>query len=425
MFIAFLPMITFVLLYVGSGLYFSWNGVEQAFYQVPATVAIIPALILAWIVYPGTNTERMKAYIAGVAHHDIITMCMLFFLAGAFGKVTAAIGSVDAVVSLALSCIPSQFLIIGIFIACALISTAIGTSMGTIVTCAPLAAALAQQGAFTPTLAMATVIGGAMFGDSLSMISDTTIASVLSQHADMKKKFKVNAIVAIIAAVITILILSRQPSVSLPVQSFSGSYSLIIPYVVLLILAMIQTNPFIVLMLSLLCAWFIGWVTSGYSLVMCGKDISNGFLSMHDIALLSLCIGGLSGLSKQMIDTLHAYVYRGLRYTKNHVIGQLVIGAIVAVCDLLIANNTIAILLTGSIAKEIAHEYKIPSHYTAAWLDIFSCVIQGIIPYGAQILLASSIGGISPLSIVPHVYYCYVLGAVAITYIVKEKRFIF
>ncbi len=420
--LSFTPIFVFVGTYVGSGIYFTWLGIEKAFYQVSPTVSILPALMLAWILYKGSHNDRMKAFIDGVRHSDIITMCILFFLAGAFGTVTSAIGSVDAVVGLAVSCIPSQFLIIGIFIACAAISTAIGTSMGTIATCAPIAAALAHSGAFSMTLAMATVVGGSMFGDSLSMISDTTIAAVLSQGADMRKKFKINAIVAITAAVITIGILLFISHDGVMLEPQAASMFLMIPYIFLIALAFAGLNPFVVLVLALMCAWLIGYVHHGYSLIAFGKDIDAGCVSMHEIALLSLLVGGLSGLSAAALAALGRLLERCVGSAKSSKTGQYLIGALVSVCDMCMANNTVAIVFSGQIAKDIASRHKIPTHYTAAWLDIFSCVVQGLIPYGAQVLLASSIGEISPLSVVPEIYYCYVLFGVTVFYIGTQKR---
>jgi Na+/H+ antiporter NhaC len=420
--VSFLPIFTFVGAYVGSGLYFTWAGVEKAFYQVSPTVAILPALLFAWMLHKGSTNDRVKAFIDGVRHPDIVTMCILFFLAGAFGTITSSIGSVGAVVNLAVSLIPSQFLIIGIFIACALISTAIGTSMGTIATCAPIAAGLAHQGAFSMTLAMATVVGGSMFGDSLSMISDTTIAAVLSQGADMKKKFKINAVVAIGAALVTIGILFFLSNDIIVLEQTSTSLFLILPYAILIGLAFSGLHPFVVLFVSLIAACIVGYVDHGYSLITFGKDIDKGFVSMHDIALLSLLIGGLSGLSSSAITAISALLEKCSGSVQDKKIGQYLIGALVSVCDLLMANNTVAIVFSGQIAKDIARRHKIPSHYTAAWLDVFSCVVQGLIPYGAQVLLASSVGGISPLSIVPEIYYCYVLFGVTVVYIAMQKK---
>lgn len=421
-FFSFLPIISFIGTYVGSGIYFSYLGVDKAFYQVSPIAAIMPALFCAWIFFKGNTSDRMKAFIDGVRHPDIITMCVLFFLAGSFGSVTSSIGSVDALVNMAISTIPSQFLIIGIFIACALISTAIGTSMGTIATCAPLAAGLAHSGVFSMTLAMATVVGGSMFGDSLSMISDTTIAAVLSQGADMKKKFKINAIVALIAAFITIGILLMLSHDGVIVEHHSASLLLVFPYIFLIVLAFLGINPFVVLFLALVVAWVVGYIDHSYSLLEFGKDIDAGCKGMHEIALLSLLIGGLSSLSSSAINFISLFIERCIGSLKSKRAGQYTIGFLVGLCDLFMANNTIAIIFSGKIAKDIAQRQAIPSHYTAAWLDIFSCVTQGLIPYGAQVLLASSIGGVSPLSIISEIYYCYALFVVAVIYIGTQKK---
>jgi Na+/H+ antiporter NhaC len=206
-FIGFLPILLFVLLYVGSGIYFTFLGVDKAFYQLSPVAAIIPAIALGWTLHRGLIEERMKAFLDGVRHRDIITMCVIFLLAGAFSTVTNSIGSVDAAVHMTLSLVPQQFLLIGLFLAAAFIGTAIGTSVGTIATLAPIVAGLSAQGACPATLGVATIVGGAMFGDNLSIISDTTIAAVMSQEANMKAKLRLNAKVAFLACLLTIPIL--------------------------------------------------------------------------------------------------------------------------------------------------------------------------------------------------------------------------
>jgi Na+/H+ antiporter NhaC len=351
-------------------------------------------------------------------------MCLIFLLAGAFSYVTSAIGSVDATVNLALSLISPQFLLIGIFITAAFISVAIGTSMGTIATIAPIAAALANQGVFSPVIGIATVVGGAMFGDNLSLISDTTIAAVLSQEANMRAKLRVNAFVAVPAALITIGILFFVHDTTSAVAIKSYSLFLVLPYLVLIGLALLGINVFVVLLSSIAFAGAIGYLHHGYSLFALSGDMVKGFASMHEIMVLSLLVGGLSGLAGTASKELTARLAHWISKTKGQQrTAQLVIAAIVSLFDLLLANNTVAIVFSGDIARDIAKRYKIPPHYSAAWLDIFSCVFQGIIPYGAQVLLASTIAGVSPLMIVPHVYYCYILAAVAVIFIVSKKKF--
>lgn len=419
-FLNFLPILLFVSLFVGSGIYFTMLGVSDAFYHLSPLAAILPAIALGWILHNGDNQKKMHDFLDGVRHRDIITMCIIFLLAGAFSEVTTAIGSVDATVNLALSFIPSQFLLIGIFIISAFISTAIGTSMGTIATIAPIAASLSLQASLPPALTIATVIGGAMFGDNLSVISDTTIAAVMSQEADMKKRFKLNAKIAGIASAITIAILFV--TLGSPAEIVAKDYSLLLvmPYIFVMLIAIMGVNVLVSLSLGLVFAGIIGFISNhDHGVLFLSQNITKGFHSMNDIMLLSLMVGGLSGLagskfSKETVDKLSSLI---TKLNGGRKISQLLIGGVVSIFDILLANNVIAIIFCGEIARDISKKYNIPPHYSASWLDIFSCVFQGIIPYGAQILLASAIVKVSPLEVVPHVYYCYILGVTAILYI--------
>lgn len=424
-FINFVPILLFVLLFVGSGVYFTVIGVADAFYQLSPLAAILPAIMLGWALHKGTTQEKMHAFLDGVRHRDIITMCTIFLLAGAFSEITQAIGSVDATVNLALSWIPSQFLLIGIFVIAAFISTAIGTSMGTIATIAPIAAGLSIQAELSPALTIATVISGAMFGDNLSVISDTTIAAVMSQEADMKKRFKLNAKIAGVASIITIIALFAKIGSSPDIVANDYSMILVAPYLVVMMLAVTGVNVLIALVVGIIFAAVVGFATNhAHGILFMSSKLTEGFHSMNDIMLLSLMVGGLSGLagskfSKDTVDKLSRLIDKmngGKKFS------QLVIGVVVSIFDILLANNVIAIIFCGEIAKDIAKKYNIPPHYSAAWLDIFSCVFQGIIPYGAQILLASTIAKVSPLEVVPHVYYCYALAIVAVLYITLKKE---
>jgi Na+/H+ antiporter NhaC len=402
--LSFLPVFVFIGLYVGVGL-------------ISPVVAVLPALIVGFLLQTGSTKERIALFLNGICQKDIITMCMVFLLAGAFSEITKSIGSVDATVSMTLSFMPSHFLLIGIFIASALIATAIGTSMGTIATMAPLAVHLASQGTFSAALGVATVVSGAMFGDNISIISDTTIAAVASQGADFRKKLQLNGTIAFFASLITILILYMVHKQETIIGPTAFSPILITPYILLIMLAVCGFDVFVVLTVSILFAGIVGMACGNYSLAQYNRDIVRGFESMYDIMLLSLLVGGLAGFMHHGI----AAVIQTIRTTGRHTMGsrgaQYTIAALASVFDILLANNTIAIIFSGEIAKDIAHTYKVPKHYSAAWLDIFSCVFQGIIPYGAQILLASSIAAISPLAIVGKVYYCYVLAIVAVIYI--------
>lgn len=426
-FINFVPILLFVVLFVGSGVYFTLTGAPNAFYQLSPITAILPPIMLGWFLHKGTTQQKMHAFLDGVRHRDIITMCTIFLLAGAFSEITQSIGSVDATVNLALSWIPSQFLLIGIFMIAAFISTAIGTSMGTIATIAPIAAGLAAQANLSPALTIATVISGAMFGDNLSVISDTTIAAVMSQEADMKKRFKLNAKIACIASIITISILFSKLGTYPEIVANDYSMILVAPYILVMLLAVTGVNVLVALVIGIVFAGIVGFTSNhDHGVLFLSQKITEGFHSMNDIMILSLMVGGLSGLagskfSKETVDKLSRLIDK---FKGGKKISQLIIGALASVFDILLANNVIAIIFCGEIARDIAKKYKIPPHYSAAWLDIFSCVFQGIIPYGAQVLLASTIAKVSPLEVVPHVYYCYVLAIVAILYIsfVKVER---
>jgi Na+/H+ antiporter NhaC len=321
-----------------------------------------------------------------------------------------------------LSFIPAKYLLIGIFLTAAFISTAIGTSMGTIATIAPIAVTLSNQGAFPASVAMATVIGGAMFGDNLSVISDTTIASVSSQEANLKEKIKLNASIALVASIITIAVLWQGYDINIEVKDKPFQFILVTPYLLLIAMAVFGVNVFKVLIIAIIYASAIGAYNSGYTLVNTAKDITDGFNSMYEILLLSLMVGGLSGLSGNSSKNLAKKLGEWISKKGSKKTAQFVMAKIVSIFDILLANNTVAIIFSGEIVRDIADKYKIPRHYSATWIDNFSCVFQGIIPYGAQVLLASSFAGISPLEISPHVYYCYILAMVSITLIFIKKH---
>lgn len=421
LFIAFLPMILFISLYLGSGVFYSVLGVEKAFYHVPALLTLFPAIALGWYLHKGSSSQKTHDFVEGARHPDIITMCVIFLLAGIFTSITKAIGSVESTVHFTLSLIPSSYIIVGIFIVSALISTSIGTSVGTIVTVGPIAYGFVQNGAAQAEIIMATVIGGAMFGDNLSLVSDTTIASVMSQEADPLKKFKINLKIALIAGFVTSSVLLFAHTKEIDLVASPYSFLLITPYILLLTLTCCKINIFVALMVSIFWSFGLGLCYSSIPFLELGKNVMNGIADMHEIVVLSIMIGGLSGLMKDGMQTFNDRMVSILRRTSSIKAVQFMIGGIVSVFDLMLANNTIAIILSGLSAREVSKICKLPPHYSAVWLDAFSCVFQGIIPYGAQVLIAASIAKISPLSLVPHVYYCYILGVVCISMIMFHK----
>ncbi|HBN22097.1 MAG TPA: sodium:proton antiporter [Holosporales bacterium] len=419
--LALLPLLLFLAIFVGSGIYFSLQGVPQAFYQISPNVAILPAITLALILGSGKLSARMDSFLEGVRDPNIIIMCLIYLLAGAFATTTQGIGSIDATVNWGLSILPTPFLLPGLFIIAAFMATAMGTSMGVIATVAPLALGLSSQTGLNCSWCMGAVVSGAMFGDNLSLISDTTIASVNTQGAKFKEKFILNAVFAIPAMIVTILIFYVVSTPSGDFEIASYDWVKIIPYFVILALALAGLNVLVVLVIGIVVAGFVGLATADtYSLVMFSKHIANGFASMQEILILSLLVGGLSYLTNKQggLEFLIHYIEKMALKLRNKKesprIGEMSISAISSLADICTANNTVAIILSGGIAKKLAKKHGVSPERSACLIDIFTCAFQGLLPYSAQILLASSISGLSPLAIMTHVIYSPLLAFSAI-----------
>lgn len=420
--LALAPLVVFLGLFIGAGVYLTLAGTEMAFYQVSATVAILPAIVWAVAAGRGKLGDRIGKFVAGAGDVNIVTMCVIYLLAGAFAKVAASVGGVDSTVNLGLSLVPAPLVLPGLFVIGAFIATAMGTSMGTIAAVGPIAVAMASKTGLDLPLVMGAVVGGAMFGDNLSMISDTTIAATRTQGCEMQDKFKLNFRIALPAAVATVLILGVLGAQG-EVHGADG-YSLVkvAPYVVVLGLALAGVNVFAVLVAGIALAGAVGLATvPDYGLITLSKDIYAGFTGMHEILVLSLMIGGLGALIAanggiasilRFVDGLARRFSSSGKGGKRA--GEFSLAALVSLVDVCTANNTVAILITGGVAKEIAARNGVDPRRSASLLDIFSCVIQGVIPYGAQVLLAGSIAQISPVSIIGSMYYCFILAAVAL-----------
>lgn len=420
-----IPIFVFIGIFIGSGAYFTYVGHDHAFYQLSPIAAIIPGIIVAWLLHKGTQSTKMHDFLDGMRHRDIMTMCVIFLLAGAFSHVTSRMGSIDATVHFALSFIPSHFLLMGIFLVAAFVSTSVGTSMGAIATVAPIGFALSQKVGLPAPLCVATVVGGAMFGDNLSVVSDTTIAAIASQEADLKLKLKLNSKIALIASILTIALLAfnGQTGQTIDLEPYNLVY--VTPYILLIILSSLGMNVLISLVTCILYAGGVAmWGDAAYTPVTLAQHSIEGFANMHEIMVLSLLVGGLSGLSGR--DFTHTLAQNLSHWIDKRKAGpkltQLIMAKVVSVCDILLANNTIAIIVVGDMVRVLGQKQKIPAHVRAVWIDTFSCVCQGIIPHGAQILLASSIAHVSPLEVIPHVYYCFILGSVSIAYILLKKE---
>ncbi|MEZ9470840.1 Na+/H+ antiporter NhaC family protein [Vibrio lentus] len=422
--VALIPLIVFLALFIGVGTYLSLQGVDFAFYQLPAPIAALPAVMLALLLSKDKLNRAIEQFLGGVGHKDIIAMCMIYLLAGAFAAVAKASGGVDATVNLGLSAIPTSMILPGIFLISAFIATAMGTSMGTIAAVAPVALGIADSAGMSIPLTAGVVLSGAMFGDNLSIISDTTIAATRSQGCEMRDKFKENIRIALPAAIIAIVIFAFNSTATQVPETGPIEWLKVLPYITILILAVSGMNVFVVLTIGILLA---GGVSLGsvenYGMTDYAQDIYAGFGNMQEIFLLSMLIGGLSELMRRQgglafLTNLVSGVIRafGSSHSKqaNGRASELGIAGLVSMVNLCTANNTVAIIVSGSVARQLAEENNVSPRRSASLLDIFSCVIQGVLPYGAQVLLLGSVFNLSPLDIVANSYYCFALAIVAV-----------
>lgn len=420
---ALLPLIVFLAIFLGSGIYHSLIGAELAFYQVKAPVAALPAIILAVLLYRGKLNAGIDAFLKGASHPNLILMFMVFMLAGAFASVSSAIGSVDATVQLGLSIIPPEFVLPMLFLISAFIATAMGTSMGTIAACAPIAFGFTQATDIEPVYAIGAVVGGAMFGDNLSMISDTTIAATSSLKVQLRDKFRVNVWIAVPASVISLMIymLISHGSQAIAFQDYDPW--LILPYVAVFFLAFSRLHVLAVLTIGIALSGIIGLADrADFTLLQLNSAIYDGFVGMFEVALLSMFLGGLSAIMQREggLEWLIQRIYRLTRLFRvgRQRAGELGISFLVIFSNLFVANNTVAIILSGDMAREVAKEYGVDPKRAAALMDIFSCIVQGLIPYGAQLLLACSIAKMSPVELIGGIYYCWVLAVFAVLSII-------
>lgn len=415
---ALLPLGLFLVIFIGTGALLTARNVDMAFYQLSATVAIFPAIIWALIQGKSSLNKKIAIFMAGVGEINIITMCMIYLLAGAFATVATSIGGVTATVNFGLSLVPPQWILPGLFLIGAFVSTAMGTSMGTIAAIAPIALGVGAQTDISVPLLMGVVVGGAMFGDNLSMISDTTIAATRTQGCEMGDKFRMNLLIALPPAVVALVLFWSMGSSGQVVQH--GDYELIkvVPYMLILGMAVAGINVFVVLVTGIIFCGGIGMLEGQYTALLFSQDIYKGFTSMNEIMVLSMLIGGLGELIRyqggirwllEKVDALSCKLSGG----RSAKAGEWCIGLLVGLADICTANNTVAIILSGGMSREIAEKNGIDPRRSASLLDIVSCVVQGLIPYAAQLLLAGSIAKISPVSVAMNNWYCMLLGIAA------------
>ena len=386
--ISIFPLLIFVLVFLGFGIYY------DDFYALPSPIAALIGITAAFILLKGKINEKVDTFLKGCGDGKILTMCIIYLLAGAFATVTKATGSVDSIVNLGLNYVSPAYFPVGVFVIASFLSFASGTSVGSIVTLGPIVIALAEKSESPLGLIGASLLSGAMFGDNLSIISDTTIAATQSLGCQMKDKFRFNSKLAFPAALVTILILIVMGFNHESTAVISGNKEfnliLILPYLLVIALSLIGLNVFVVLFAGLVFAGILGFGYGSFDFIGFAKKTYEGFTSMTEIFLLSLLTGGLAAMVEKAggISFVIKNISKIINSKKTALLG---IGGLVTVANLCVANNTISIIISGKVAKEINDQYGLKPQESASILDIFSCYVQGLIPYGAQILILISL----------------------------------
>ena len=416
--IALLPIGVFLIIFLGAGIVF------KDFYAMPAIVAFLIALFVAFLQNKELSFNKKIEVIAkGVGEENIITMSLIFLCAGGFSGAVTAAGGVDSTVNLGLSLIPAHFAVAGLFLIGCFISVSMGTSMGTIAALAPIVVGISEKTGFALSICIGAVVCGAMFGDNLSMISDTTIAAVKTQGCEMKDKFKANFFIVLPAAIITVLIfwfVTRNMNFHLE-ENLSYSLWEVLPYMVVLLGALIGINVFVVLISGIVISLIVGVSMGHIALSEMFQVVGNGVTSMYDITVISIIVACIVSLVKE-----HGGIQFILNLIKSKINGrrgaEFGIALLALFVDACTANNTVAIVMTGPIAKEISEEFDVDPRRSASLLDMFTSVGQGIIPYGAQLLSAATLTGLTPLQIIPNLYYPLLMGVCGVLAIIFRPQ---
>ncbi|MGS5041790.1 Na+/H+ antiporter NhaC family protein [Staphylococcus saprophyticus] len=382
------------------------------FTTMPLNVAILVATIVGLVLNRKESFQKkVEIFTKGAGHSNIILMMLIFLLAGAFSQTTEDMGGVKSTVNLGLSLIPENLIIVGLFVICMFVSLSMGTSVGTVAAIAPVGFGLSQQADVSAAITMATVVGGAMFGDNLSMISDTTIAAVRTQKTKMSDKFKVNIKIVLPGAIFTVIVLWFLTNGAQIDASKSYDYDLIkvVPYLFVLILALFGVNVIIVLIGGIILSAIIGLFYGTFDWIGLLSSISKGIIGMDDIAIIALLIGGLVALIQHNggITWLLNFVRNRVKSKRGAELG---IAGLVSVADISTANNTISILMAGPLAKDISDEYGVDPRKSASILDMFASCFQGLLPYSPQLIAAAGVASISPFELVPYAIYPMILG---------------
>lgn len=403
------PLLVFICLYLLTSL------IVQDFYKVPITVAFLVASVYAVWTTPGIPLEKkVGIYSRGAGSPNIMLMIWIFVLAGAFAASAQGMGAIDAAVNLSLQLLPDNLLLGGIFLAACFISMSIGTSVGTIVALTPLAAGIARETESSLPLLVAIVVGGAFFGDNLSFISDTTITATRTQGCELKDKFKVNSQIVMPAAVVAFMLyIFMGVHIHAPQQIPDVDWMKVIPYVVVLVTAIMGLNVMAVLVLGLALSGVIGIFTGMYDWFGWFAAMGKGITGMGELIIITMMAGGMMEIIRHNggIDYILNALTRRI-HTKRG--AELSIAALVCLINLCTANNTVAIITAGPLANDIATRFGVDKRKSASILDTFSCFTQGLIPYGAQLLMAAGLASVSPIAILPYLYYPFIMGACAL-----------
>lgn len=407
--LALSPFIVFMIVYLIGSL------IAGDFYELPLTVAFLIASAYAIGITPKIRLrERINLFSRGAGDENIMLMIWIFVLAGAFATTASKMGAIDATVNLTLRFLPAGMLLPGLFLAACFISLSIGTSVGTVVALTPVAVGIAEQTGSSLPLIIALVVGGAFFGDNLSFISDTTIVATQTQGCKMNDKFKTNIWLAAPAAILVLIIyIFIGQGVQVPDYLPELEWYKVIPYIAVLVMAIVGVNVLIVLFIGIFLAGIIGILTGSFSTISWMGAMGEGIMGMSELIIVTLLAGGMLALIRYnggieyliRVLTLRINGKRGAKFT---------IALLVILADMCTANNTIALVTVGPMAKEIADKYNIDKRISASLLDTFSCFTQGFLPYGAQLLMAAGLAHITPFEIIGYLYYPMALGTMAV-----------
>lgn len=416
--IALLPIGVFLVIFIGAGILF------HDFYTMPAIVGFLIALIVAFLQNKRLRfADKLTIVSKGIGEENIVTMCLIFLAAGAFSGTIQAAGGVESTVNLGLSIMPSSIAVVGLFIIGCFISVSMGTSVGTITAMTPIGVGIAEKTGISMPICVGAVVCGAMFGDNLSMISDTTIAAVRTQGCEMKDKFKENFLIVLPAAILTAVLFFFMARGNAGDIQGNLEYDIIkvIPYLVVLIGALIGINVFVILIAGTVLAAIVGVGTGAFAIGELFQKMGEGVTSMYDITVISIIVAAIVALVKEYggIEFILNLIKKNINGPRGGEFGISVLALLVDCCT---ANNTVAIVMAGPIAKEISDEFGVSAKRSASLLDIFASVGQGMIPYGAQLLTAASLSALSPVQIMPYLFYPILMGISAVLFILFRRR---